>query len=332
MLDTIAIIIIIVSIILAFAIGANNETYASIVGVKSMSVRSAVIFGAIITVIGGYFLSKNVGKTLREDISPDLFDTNYNLMLICIYVAMAVCLIIASVFGLPISSTEAMIGSILSLSFVQGYKVVWGWEGMGQIFLAWVISPVLGVLFSFLLMKFVNMILGKTVKGFSDLEKSNSIFQLLLLAMVIWTGLSRAGNDINNAIAPIVYLFADESKSIYYQNLPMLFGGLGLGAGLIIIGGRVLKTLGNDVVELTPESAFVTEGSAAVIIFIAVLLGIPVSGTFVLISSFLGAGIGMKKPINLKTLKTIVLWIFLTPLLSGTSSIICYYSFRGFFL
>ena len=112
----------------------------------------------------------------------------------------------------------------------------------------------------------------------------------------------------------------------------MLFGGLGLGAGLIIIGGRVLKTLGNDVVELTPESAFVTEGSAAVIIFIAVLLGIPVSGTFVLISSFLGAGIGMKKPINLKTLKTIVLWIFLTPLLSGTSSIICYYSFRGFFL
>ncbi|MBN1329144.1 MAG: inorganic phosphate transporter [Candidatus Heimdallarchaeota archaeon] len=330
-MDAIHIIIIVVSIILAFAIGANNETYATIVGIKSMSVRTAVIFGAIITIIGGYFLSKNVGHTLREDISPDLFKTDYNMMLICIYAAMSVCLILVSIFGLPISSTESMVGAILGLSFAQKYEIVWGWSGMGKILFAWFISPMLGFVISYIFMKFVNMIYIKTVKGLRGLEKSNAISRLLLLAMIIWTGLSRAGNDINNAIAPIVYLFDDPNRSFYYQNLPMLFGGIALGLGLILIGHRVLKTLGNDVVELTPESAFVTEGSAALIVFVAVILGIPISGTNVLIATFIGAGLGIRKPINLKTFKIILFFIVLTPIISGGSAVICYYSIRGLF-
>ena len=136
MVEVIAIVLGIVSLLLAFAIGSNDETFASVVGVKRLSVRTAVIMGAIIAIIGGFFLSQKVGKTLRDDISPFLFNDVVNPdqspILISIYVAMAISLILASVFGLPISSTEALVGAILGLSIAKGQKIDWGWNGMGR--------------------------------------------------------------------------------------------------------------------------------------------------------------------------------------------------------
>jgi PiT family inorganic phosphate transporter len=332
MANILLIVLVFVSLLLAFAIGSNDETFASVVGVKRLSVKTAVIMGAVIAIIGGFFLSEAVGETLRTDISPKLFTDidNQYAILISIYVAMAISLILASVFGAPISSTEALIGAILGLSFGLGYKVEWGWKGMGKVLTTWLISPIIGFTISFLLMKFVRLLLSKSVSGFGQYETANNVFGVLLLLMVIWTGLSRAGNDINNAIAPIVPLFKD-GGGYWYQKLPLLIGGAGLGAGLIIIGWRVLKTLGSEVVELTPESAFVTEGSAAIVVFTAVMLGIPVSGTMVLVSSFMGAGAGMEKPINYKTVRMIILFIFITPLLSGLISVGCYFAIRGLF-
>ncbi len=326
MVDVLLIVIVIISLLLAFAIGANDETFASVIGVKRLSVRTAVLMGAVIAVIGGFLLSENVGKTLREDISPDLHMQD-DPILISIYVAMAISLILASVFGLPISSTESLVGAIIGLSFAQGKKVVWGWSGMGKVLTTWLISPLIGFTISFLIMKLVNYILSKNVTSFRKHERANNLFGYLLLAMVVWTGLSRAGNDINNAIAPIVPLF--EAGGYWYQRLPLVIGGLGLGAGLIIIGWRVLKTLGSEVVELTPESAFVTEGSTAIIVFTAVFIGIPVSGTMVLVSCFIGAGVGMKKPLNLKTLRMIALFVLLTPVIAGACAVGCYYAIKG---
>ncbi len=339
MVETLTIVLGIIAVLLAFAIGSNDETFASVVGVKRLTVRTAVIMGAVIAIIGGFLLSEKVGKTLRDDISPTLFGgADQTPILISIYVAMAISLILASVFGLPISSTEALVGAIIGLSLARGDKIVWGMQGMGKVLLTWTTSPIIGFTISFLIMKLVNRILGKTVTSFRKHDKANNIFGVLLLGMVVWTGLSRAGNDINNAIAPIVPLFdltgdfTFWTAGYWFERLPLLIGGIGLGLGLIIIGWRVLKTLGNDVVELTPESAFVTEGSAAIIIFLAVIIGIPVSGTMVLVSAFVGAGVGMKKPINYKTLRMIGIFVVLTPIISAICAVGCFYAIRGFFL
>ncbi|NHJ84387.1 MAG: inorganic phosphate transporter [Asgard group archaeon] len=328
-MNTILIIMVVVSVLLAFAIGANDETFASVVGVKRLSVKTAVIFGSIIAIIGAFIFAPKVAETLHSDITS--LDISDEPLVFSIFISMAVSLILASVFGLPVSSTEAMVGSILGLTFALNGEINWGINGMGKILLTWLTSPILGFFGSFLLMKLVNKILIRSVKSFRSLETSNHIFGYLLLVMVVITGLSRAGNDICNAIAPIVPLFQEEGRSIFYERLPMLIGGAGLGAGLIIIGWRVLKTLGNDVVELTPESAFVTEGSAALIVLTAVNLGIPVSGTMVLVSSFIGAGVGNNKPVNMKTVYMIIAFLFLTPLISGTVAVGCYYAIRGLF-
>ncbi len=197
MVETLTIVLGIIAVLLAFAIGSNDETFASVVGVKRLSVRTAVIMGAVIAILGGFLLSEKVGKTLRDDISPSLFGgADQTPILISIYVAMAISLILASVFGLPISSTEALVGAIIGLSLAKGDKIVWGMEGMGKVLLTWTTSPIIGFTISFLIMKLVNYILGKTVTSFRKHDRANSIFGVLLLGMVVWTGLSRAGNDM----------------------------------------------------------------------------------------------------------------------------------------
>ena len=322
------VIMVLISVLLAFAIGANDETFATVVGVKRLSVKAAVIMGAIIAVIGAFVFAPKICETLKDDIST--IDISDERIVFSIFLAMATSLILASVFGLPISSTESMVGSILGLTIALGGKILW-WPGIAKIGLTWIISPTLGFGGAFLMMKLLNRILAKRVNSFRSLETSNEIFGILLLVMVVITGLSRAGNDISNAIAPIVPLFKEEGASIFYTRLPMLIGGAGLGLGLIIIGWRVLKTLGNDVVELTPESAFVTEGTAAIIVLAAVNIGIPVSGTMTLVSSFIGAGVGAKKPINFKTVRMIVLFVFLTPIMSGFAAVGYYYAIGWLF-
>ncbi|MHA1198393.1 MAG: inorganic phosphate transporter [Candidatus Heimdallarchaeaceae archaeon] len=330
MADITLIIMVIASVILSFAIGTNDETFAPVVGVKRLSVKTAVILGAFIAVIGAFVFAPKISDTLNNQITTIQLSSE-NLYIFAVFASMAISLILASVFGLPVSSTEAMVGAILGLTIVSGESINWGWGGMGKIFLTWVISPILGFFGAFLLMKLLRRILSKRVKGFSGLETSNAISGSLLLLMVVVTGLSRAGNDISNAIAPIYPLFQEADKSIFYQRIPMLIGGVGLGVGLILVGWRVLKTLGTDVVELTPESAFITQASAALITIIAVNLGIPVSGTMILVSSFIGAGYGAKKPINFKSVRIIILFVFLTPLISGLCAVAFYYLFRGVF-
>lgn len=309
--------------ILAFAIGANDETYASIVGIKRLSVNLAVMLGAIVALFGAFFFAPRICETLQNDISS--LNIAENKIIFAIFLAMATSLILASVFGLPISSTESMVGAILGLTIAHQEQIYWSFSGLGKILFTWLISPVLGFSISFILMKILNKILQKYIQGFAAYETSNEIFSSLLLVMLIIIGLSRSGNDLCNAIAPIVPLFQKAGVTIFYKRLPMILGGLALGLGLIIIGRRVLKTLGNEVVPLTPESAFVTQTAAALIIFIAVVLGIPVSGTMVLVSSFVGAGVGGNKPVNYAGVKLIAIFVFLTPVFSGLCAVGFYY-------
>ncbi len=187
MADLILIIMVIAAIVLSFAIGTNDETFAPVVGVKRLSVKTAVILGAVVAVVGSFVLAPNVSDTLNNDVST-LQISAEPLLIFALFASMAVCLILASVFGLPISSTEAMIGSIIGLTLISYEKIIWSWGGMGHIFFTWIFSPILGFVSSLFLMKLTHKILSKRIKGFRNLETSNAISGSFLLIMVVVAG------------------------------------------------------------------------------------------------------------------------------------------------
>ena len=97
--------------------------------------------------------------------------------------------------------------------------------------------------------------------------------------------------------------------------------GVALISGLWFIGRFVIKTVGSGLTEIHPASGFAAELSAAVVVMIASLLGLPVSSTHILIGAVLGVGI-VNRAANWNLMKPIGLaWVITLPAAAGISAI-----------
>ncbi|WP_311478737.1 inorganic phosphate transporter [uncultured Gulosibacter sp.] len=152
-------------------------------------------------------------------------------------------------------------------------------------------------------------------------DLSRSTF-LLFSWMQVFTAsafaFSHGSNDIANAIGPLAAIF-DVFKTNQISDeagIPpaiMLTAGVALIAGLWFIGRYVIKTVGSGLTEMHPASGFAAELSAAGIVMLASVLGLPVSSTHILIGAVLGVGI-VNRAANWKLMKPIALaWVITVP-------------------
>lgn len=319
-----------VAMVLAVGIGANDETFAPVVGSKRLTINQSVIIGSSVVIVGALVLGKKVASTVGTKISKISFQQNEILIILF---SVAILLILSSWKGLPISTTHAMVGSTITLAFISARSMtnvpatsdIIDLSVVYNILFAWVISPALGLIGSYYVMKGILLFKSKYIKGLDDVDNLESFFSIGLILAVIITGFSRGANDVSNAVAPLISSYvelASETGTDFYSILPLLLGGIFMSIGLILIGRNVLRTLGNDVVELSPTTAFSVQSSTALITFIAASIGLPISGTHVLVAAFVGTGFAAKSRINMKTVKKIVASALGTPFFAGFTTFI----------
>jgi PiT family inorganic phosphate transporter len=169
------------------------------------------------------------------------------------------------------------------------------------------------------------------------MEKQERIASYLLAGFLILTSLSRGGNDVANAIAPLVVL--PDFMATYNLGfiafpgylIPLLVGGIGMALGLIVVGRKVIKTLATEVVTLSPSSALAASVSVAVIMFVGTVFGLPLSGTHVLVAALIAVGWVSETPIQMKQVKDILIsWIITVPI-SAVIAIIVFWFTHGLF-
>jgi PiT family inorganic phosphate transporter len=334
--------LLVISFLVAFAIGGNDEAMAPAVGAKVFTVRAAVLIGGVITIIGALSLGGNVSEKVGSDLVSGMslgID-----MVFAILISMAIWLLLASVTkGLPISTTQCIVGSVIGVAIFApalGYTE-WGlqvinWYVVFEVFAGWILSPVLGFLFAAGIFALVRRIQRKA-KGFTDIERQERIASYLLAIFLILTSLSRGGNDVANAIAPLVVL--PDFLGVYDLGffvipkyiVPLLVGGVGMALGLIVVGRKVIKTLATEVVTLSPSSALSASISVSVIIFVGTLLGLPLSGTHVLVAALIAVGWVSQTPVQMKQVKDILIsWIITVPI-SAIFAIGVFWVTQGFF-
>ncbi|MGY5858848.1 MAG: inorganic phosphate transporter [Candidatus Thorarchaeota archaeon] len=334
--------LLVISFLVAFSIGGNDEAMAPAVGAKVFTVRAAVLIGAVITVIGAISMGGNVSEKVGSDMVSGLEMTID--MVFAILISMGIWLLLASVTkGLPISTTQCIVGSVIGVAIfapVVGYTE-WGigvvnWYVVFEVFAGWILSPVIGFFFSAGVFAIIRRF-QKRAKGFSDFEKQEKIASYLLAGFLIITSLSRGGNDVANAIAPLVVLpdflgTYDLGFIIIPRYLvPLLVGGIGMALGLIVVGRKVIKTLATEVVTLSPSSALAASVSVAVIIFVGTLLGFPLSGTHVLVAALIAVGWVSETPVQMKQVKDILIsWIVTVPI-SAVFAVIVFWFTQGLF-
>lgn len=296
-MDLLLIITILASIILAFGIGSNDETFSPVVGAGTLSVRKATILGGILAIIGTIFLSGNVGKTLGTGLLRGSIEPDYDLfMLLSIVLATAVLLIIGSSLGLPLSTTHIVVAAVIGIAISYAARTptndiftdYLNPATFIEVLLSWVISPALGYVGAWGTYLLMRKFVYTRIKGLDDVDRSERLASFALLGTVIVTQLSRGGNDAAKATSILYWLAADGAISTLELDLFVVFAAVMMGVGLFVLGRRLLRRVGTSIIYLQPTSAFSLQVFVAITLTLCTIWGLPVSGTHILIFAMLG--------------------------------------------
>ncbi len=331
-LNPIIIVIIVATLLLAFGIGSNDETMASVVGSGTLTLNKSVIWGGILACIGCIVLSDRVG----ENIGSNLFNTDHLVydykMVLAIILSTSIWLVGASKLGAPISTTHSVVGAVIGValvwSFIPGNDFInsINWGKLGTVAIGWVISPILGffvaAFFQFILQKLIRRKYRRDGKiGFEEIEKNERFLQYFLLLFISVTEFSRGGNDSANATG-IYFNLLEGQISDTWSFILLILTGIMIGIGLVFVGRNVIKNVGSSLIEMRPSDAIAIEFANGIVILGCTLLRLPISASHVLIFAIIGSGIVKNEKPNWKSLKSMIrAWIVTFPIAAALSGV-----------
>ena len=97
--------------------------------------------------------------------------------------------------------------------------------------------------------------------------------------------MSHGSNDVANAISPLLVLMDQAGQPRYYS---FLIGSAGIALGLLLLGKRVMETVGNDIIVLDFQKGFCAQFATATCVCVGSSLGIPLSTTHCMVGSLAG--------------------------------------------
>ncbi|XP_074653543.1 sodium-dependent phosphate transporter 1-like [Tubulanus polymorphus] len=161
----------------------------------------------------------------------------------------------------------------------------------------------------------------------TDTLEARFLFSTLQILTSVFGGFAHGGNDVSNAIGPLIGLWIVAQTGNVTQNAPtpiwlLFYGGAGIIVGLWLWGRRVIKTMGEDLTKLTPSSGFCIEIGSALTVLIASNVGIPISTTHCKVGSVVAVGrYRSKENVDWRLFRNIIFaWIVTLPVSGGISA------------
>ncbi|XP_073454139.1 sodium-dependent phosphate transporter 2 isoform X2 [Aquarana catesbeiana] len=152
------------------------------------------------------------------------------------------------------------------------------------------------------------------------------LFHFLQILTACFGSFAHGGNDVSNAIGPLVALWLIYQQGGVLQNAStpvwlLLYGGVGICAGLWVWGRRVIQTMGKDLTPITPSSGFCIEVMCALTVLVSSNVGIPISSTHCKVGSVVAVGwIRSRKAVDWRLFRNIFLAWFVTVPVAGLFS------------
>ena len=164
------------------------------------------------------------------------------------------------------------------------------------------------------------------------------VFAVLMVFTACAMAFAHGSNDVANAVGPlaaVANVVQSGGEIAAKSSMPwwiLLLGGTGIVAGLIMLGYRVIQTVGRNITELTPSRGFAAELAAATTVVLASGTGLPISTTHTLVGAVLGVGLARGlSAVNARVVGKIILsWIITLPVGAGLS-ILFFFVFKGIF-
>ena len=282
------ILIISVALFFDFTNGFHDaaNAIATSVSTRALTPRVALVMAAVMNFVGAY-LGTAVAKTVGSGI-VDAPEGNQGLVLVLAALFGAIAWnLLTWYFGLPSSSTHALIGGLIGASLAAANQVKW--DGvLEKVVIPMLVSPVVGVVLGYLLMTAILWIFrraqpGRVNRGFRQAQTVSAA------AMALGHGLQDAQKTMGVIVLALVTAGVQDSFDVPIWVVALVATALGLGtyAG----GWRIMRTLGRRIVHLDPPRGFAAETTASSVLYTAAyVFQAPISTTHTITSAILGAG------------------------------------------
>jgi len=288
-------------------IGANDagNCIGTTVGSGLLSYRRAVLLVSVSAIAGALLQGGHVMETVGKGIVTS------DLSSLAIFVAMisaGLFVTVATLFKLPVSTSQAIVGGLAGVGFATGADV--DLMRIASIAEVWVVCPILVGLMAVAIYAASVFILRRL--------RQDSVWQrapnVLLILSACYISFSLGANHVGTAMGPITNLGLNPSWL-------SLLGGVSLAAGALTFGSRVTQTVGGGITPLGPVSAFSAQAAAAVAVHYFSILGIPVSTSQAIVGAVIGVGLlhGMRTVKKRRVTGIAVGWVA-TPTAAGLFS------------
>ncbi|MES1171592.1 MAG: inorganic phosphate transporter [Bacteroidota bacterium] len=284
------------------------NSVATIVSTRVLTPRSAVMFAAFFNFIAFVVFDLHVAKTIGKGIiSPSIVD---DAVLISALAGAIVWNLITWWYGLPSSSSHALMGGLIGAGVSKGGFSVVGVPAVTKTAVFIVVSPVIGMLLASLLMVALSWLLRRKTPGRVD-----RWFRRLQLVSAALFSLGHGSNDAQKTMGIIYVLLISKGYLTNDSAIPLwvvLLCQAAMGLGTLSGGWRIVKTMGMKLTKLKPIGGFCAETGAALMLFLAGHWGIPVSTTHTITGGIVGVG-WVNKPAGVRwgvAMRIVWAWVF----------------------
>ena len=308
---------------MAIALGGNDAAspVANVVGARVITLNKGIMLFAVFSTVGalsqGYMNMKTVGTGIVPSI--DLLGAIIIVLVAFMWIMMC------NNWGLEISVTHTIIGSILGYGIAAFGVGQIQWDLIHKVFLSWFASPILAAIVSYFIYYALNYLSEKY-------WLINKYMKIVLILALCYSAYAFGANDIANAtgvyvtVTQMVMGSPPEGSVMFYLSL---LGSVGVVIGGVWLGPKVIKTVAFNIINLNIVSGTAAELTNALVVHLFVTLpyiligyGLPISTSLANIGALVGVGYASYggSGINKKTVKQLIYcWIasvFMTGLIT----------------
>jgi PiT family inorganic phosphate transporter len=285
--------LVVVALVFDFMNGFHDaaNSIATVVSTGVLKPQQAVVFAATFNVIAYFVFHLKVAQTVgKGTIDPAIVD---HYVVFGALVGAIGWNIVTWRYGIPSSSSHALIGGLVGAALA---KSGWGslnWDGLLKTVAFIFISPLLGFVLGSFFMLVVSWMYFRTPPS-----KVDGRFRRLQLVSAGLYSLGHGGNDAQKTIGIIWMLLIATGYSQVTADAPPLWVigmcYLSMGLGTLFGGWRIVRTMGQKITKLKPVGGFCAETGGAITLFVASAFGIPVSTTHTITGAIVGVGATQK--------------------------------------
>jgi len=282
------VIVIAVALVFDFVNGFHDaaNSIATVVSTRVLSPRTAVLWAAFFNFIAFLIFSTHVANTIGTGVvDPKIIDSTVVFAALTGAIAWD---LITWWFGIPSSSSHALIGGLAGAGIAKSGASVLDLQGFTKIGASIIVSPLLGLVLGFCLMVVVYWVFRRFTPSRID-----SLFRRGQLMSAALYSLGHGGNDAQKTmgiIAVLLYANGFLGDQFYVPLWVVLACHAAMGLGTLSGGWRIVRTMGLRITKLKPVGGFCAETGGAITLFLATGLGIPVSTTHTITGAIVGVG------------------------------------------